>query len=422
MQSKKSFFIHPVCLILASGLAILPSCSGNNKEPNINTTRVSEAALGSFEENLKRLQGKYRIPGMSVAVLHKQKLLVAKGYGFSDLTNQIPASKNTPYNLASCTKPIAAIVLMQLVDRGKLDLDTPMTILLKEYVCPVRYRGRELKGYDTFIQCLKDIIKDKNNPLAEEFRNSYGNYHPEKHIITPRHHLTHTSEGIPGDSYHYNGDLYSFLALVVEAIAGKSFPQVMADQITTPLKMASTLPASQAEARNNILKNRSKYYRTGPDGGYQEVMENRPVKWPDILMKIGLEIEPSFLINAGAGMVSTVEDLARLDIALNQDRLLSTKTREMMFTAYVSNNGKTLPYGLGWFVQKINGKKLVWHFGYGGIHSSLYLKVPEEDKTFILLANSGGASSKFNLGITGDVRNSPFAVAFLTHLTDIKIQ
>lgn len=421
MAKKTSFLFCTVCLTLmvVSVMAGTSACTGNNQRVKKSSAEITEASLQAFEEKLKLLQTKHQIPGMSIAVLHHQKVVLARGFGFSDLKNRVPAGKDTPYNLASCTKPIAAIVLMQMAEEGRLDLDRPMTDILKNNRFPIRYQGREFKGYDRAIAFLKEIIKDKNNPLSADFKNSYNNYHPETRVITVRHHLTHTAEGIPGNAFHYNGDLYSFLALVAEEVSGKTFQDVLAERIITPLQMIHTIPCKDVTAREAILHNRSKYYRAGRDGKYVEVVENRPIKWPDAFEKLGLEVDPTFLVNAGAGVVSTVTDLAKLDVALDQNRLMSPKTRDRMFTAHVADDGTVLPYGLGWFVQTIAGKKVVWHFGFAGIHSSLYLKIPGEEKTFILLANSGGASRRFNLGRTGDVKGSPFAMAFLTHLTHI---
>jgi len=109
-----------------------------------------------------------------------------------------------------------------------------------------------------------------------------------------------------------------------------------------------------------------------------------------------------------------VLDIAKFDSALDRNVLLKRETLERAWTPAVSTRGQTLPYGLGWFVQRQNGIRLVWHYGYWPqSFSSLYLKVPERDLTFVLLANSDALSAPFNgLGL-GDVMTSPFATAFL---------
>ena len=80
-----------------------------------------------------------------------------------------------------------------------------------------------------------------------------------------------------------------------------------------------------------------------------------------------------------------------------------------------------MPYGFGWFVQEYEGVKLIWHYGHAPkAYSSLILKVPAEEVTLILLANSDGASAPFRLG-AGNVLRSPFAVLFLNLFTDLNV-
>jgi hypothetical protein len=119
-------------------------------------------------------------------------------------------------------------------------------------------------------------------------------------------------------------------------------------------------------------------------------------------------------------MISTVLDMAKFDVAMDQNLIVSEETKQAMFTPAISNSGKLLPYGLGWFVQEINGVKLIWHYGHAPkAYSSLILKVPKEEVTLILLANSDGASTPFNLG-AGNVLRSPFAVAFLNLFANLE--
>ena len=116
-------------------------------------------------------------------------------------------------------------------------------------------------------------------------------------------------------------------------------------------------------------------------------------------------------------MVSTVLDLAKFDVALDRNLIVSEKSKRAMFTSTLSNSGQPLPYGMGWFVQEYMGTKLVWHYGEApDAYSSLILKVPERELTLILLANSDGASAPFDLG-SGNVIKSPFAITFINLFT-----
>jgi CubicO group peptidase (beta-lactamase class C family) len=78
----------------------------------------------------------------------------------------------------------------------------------------------------------------------------------------------------------------------------------------------------------------------------------------------------------------------------------------------VSNDGKPLPYGLGWFIQEKEGIKLTWHYGYWVGMSSLIIRVPQKKLSFVLMANSDMLSAPYPLG-NGDIWVSPYAKEFL---------
>lgn len=116
--------------------------------------------------------------------------------------------------------------------------------------------------------------------------------------------------------------------------------------------------------------------------------------------------------SASAGLMSTVLDMAKYDIAIDQNKFLTKETQQLAFTPTRSTKGEELPYGLGWFTQNYKGTRLLWHYGYWTGNSSFILKVPERNLTFIIMANSDNLSRPTALG-SGDALSSPVGVAFL---------
>lgn len=106
------------------------------------------------------------------------------------------------------------------------------------------------------------------------------------------------------------------------------------------------------------------------------------------------------------GVVSTVEDLARYAAALDTNLLLTEASRQRMWTPLKPH----LPYGLGWFVQVINGEKVVWHYGRVAASSSLIVKIPARRLSLVVLANSPALGTAFSLA---NVALSPVGVRFL---------
>ncbi len=324
--------------------------------------------------DLEALCRRHRVPGLSIAVLRDQEVAFARGIGFADLEHCVPITADTPCNLASCTKPFAAVILMQLVEAGLLDLDALVSDVLRDTVFPIRYRTpdgawAQLRGYKAFCQFVQ------SSPLVSDL---WQNYHWDTEPITVRHLLRHTAEGVPGESYHYNGEVYGLLSNIAEQVTGIDFSELLVERIIRPLGMTRTVPSISPQQREWVLGERTQFYRVDEQGAYQRVEVNVPIRWPAEFAEAGVDPRPSMLINAGNGMVSTVLDLAKFDAALDRNRLVSEQTREAMFTAPPSRSGKPLPYGLGWFVQQVKGVRLIWHYGYGDHHSSLLLKVPGE--------------------------------------------
>jgi CubicO group peptidase (beta-lactamase class C family) len=397
MRKQKLVFQLPVwcCrFVWPMMIYLLAACASHS--PTLPAQTESKDHIQTFRQKLERLLEELRIPGLSVAVVQNQHVIFADGMGYADVENRTPATANTPYNIASLTKTFSAAVLMKLVEEDQLELDEEMAEVLKDSDFP--YGRNRVHGYANACEKIKEMSKMKYR-WAPLFRN----YRCDSEKITVRHHLTHTAQGVPGEMYRYNGFLFSFLSLVAEEASGKRFDDLLVENIIRPLEMTRTIPSINDGYRQQVLDARANYYRTGFLGAY--VPSSYPLK-----------------LSSSAGMVSTVLDMAKFDIAMDRNLIVSEASKEAMFTPSISNNGYPLPYGLGWFVQEHKGVQLIWHYGHApGAYSSLILKVPNAEVTLILFANSDAASGPFNLG-AGDVLRSPFAVAFINLFTSLEVK
>jgi CubicO group peptidase (beta-lactamase class C family) len=352
--------------------------------------------IQAFRQEIEGLQKKYNIPGLSVAVLLNQQAILTDGFGYADIENKIPETADTPYNIASLTKTFGAALLMKLVEEGKLNLQDEMAELLKD--TQFQYDKQTIDGYENACKEIRKASRD----TTFEYAFLLENYRCDTRRIEVKHHLTHTAQGVPGDAYRYNGFLFGFLSPVAEAVSGKNFAELLVENIIRSLNMTRTVPSINSRIRQQVLADRAKYYKMGFGGDF--VPSSYKVK-----------------LSSSAGMVSTVVDLATFDVAMDRNLIVSKESKAAMFTPTISISGQPLPYGLGWFVQYHKEVKLVWHYGHAPkAYSSLILKVPEEQLTFILLSNSDGASAPFRLG-AGNVLRSPFAVAFLNRFTDLNV-
>jgi hypothetical protein len=116
-------------------------------------------------------------------------------------------------------------------------------------------------------------------------------------------------------------------------------------------------------------------------------------------------------LSAGTGLIASAEDLALFESALDSGLFASRDTlRELAWRPHRQ------PTGFGWFVQQVNGKRVVWQFGeVRDAYSAMTIKLPDEGLTLVLLANSDGLTALFPLA-AGDITVSPFATIFFSLL------
>lgn len=214
-------------------------------------------------------------------------------------------------------------------------------------------------------------------------------YFPKADIpesVKVKHVLSHTSQGETGKHFFYSFR-YSYLTQVIEQASGRSFSELLQEKIIQPLDMqTAALLASEQQAQGLGDQLAQPYTFQG------ETEAGR--------------FEPGF--SAAAGLMMTARDLLLFDEALDKNQLIRKKSKQKMFSPFYEGS----PYGLGIFTQEFLGKKLVWGYGQYDCYSSLYLKVPEEDLTLVLLANNNLMSDPARL-IYGDVSYSLFALSFL---------
>ncbi len=127
--------------------------------------------------------------------------------------------------------------------------------------------------------------------------------------------------------------------------------------------------------------------------------------------QLNLTAYPSYF-GAAAGLTASALDIASFSMAMDRDALLQPATKALAYTPTVSPTGEVFPYGLGWFSTDYKGVRLIWHYGLWTANSSLIIKVPDRQLTFVVLANSDALSSPYSLG-QGKLETSAWARTFL---------
>lgn len=304
-----------------------------------------------FRAHLERLQADGHIQAISAVIVKDQAIV----WSHSSAGNAFPVSDTTVFHLASLTKPFASTVILQLVDEGKVSLDDPVS--------------------------------------------KYGIVLPSPGTILVRHLMSHTSEGVPGSSFSYNGNRFSLLDSVIVRAAGKPFAAAVQERIIAPLGLKHTAPTPQSAAfaesgldKTTYLSNVAPGYTWNGNGFTPTAYET--------------------LFSSAAGLTASARDYAAFSMAMDRDALISPAARALAWTAVVGPSGQIFPYGLGWFVTDYKGVRVIWHYGYWTASSTLVIKVPSQKLTFVLFANTDGLSAPYQLG-AGKLDTSPWAREFL---------
>ena len=289
------------------------------------------------------------------------------GLGYASIEKKVPVDADTPFRIASVTKPIAATLVLLLRERGVVDLEAPMS------------------SYDEFDEfCL--AAKERGGIFFDDWE-------CDNPRMMLRHVFSMTVNEPLGERFFYNPISYSWASRPIMQVTGKGFSDLVADNIFQPVAMTRSARINRdLPLPPELAENLATPYHIAEDGTLQ--LSDPPGPQGD---------------GAAGGIVSTVRDLAAFDIALDSGKLLEPSVREEMWTA----TGPNIPYGLGWFVKELDGEHVVWHTGlWEGKYSALYLKVPARGYTLIMLANSDGLRWESRLD-EAVVERSPFARAFL---------
>lgn len=292
-----------------------------------------------------------RIPGLSFAVVEDGRVVMARGLGFADVEAKAQATPETVYPIGSITKTFTSTLMLKLAEQGRLDLDAVVATLVDWEVAP---------------------------------------------NILVRHVLSHTSEGAPGSRFVYSSR-FNWLDNVVEAATQDTFRVLLTKQLLEPARLAQTFAGEATDGYAERLPGLAKPYKLGNNG--------EPVR----------SQYPPMALHSSSGLSSTVLDLARYSTALDAGEILSAQARSRAFSPTISTRGDTLPYGLGWYTERIAGQRVVWHPSWWpNAYSGLLVKVPERNVAFVVLANSDALTSPQNG--SSSILLYPAAHAFLRHL------
>lgn len=330
---KKLAQLLTLALLLNTSLFVPSTLAQKAKLAKPRTSVKSAAqyakAIQQFDEFARKQMALDKTVGLTIGFM-KDDFVWVKGYGYADLENKSPARAESAYRLASVSKPMTALAVLQLVDKGKIDLDAEVQTYVpyfpkKQWPVTVRQVLGHIGG-----------ISHYKNPENELHIKTHKN---TREAIAIFESFDLVAE--PGTRYSYSSYGYNLLGAIVEAASGMPFGDYMRQHVWQPLGMNDT----RMDDPLDVIPNRVR--------GYQLV--NGQVKNSEFI-----DISSRF---GGGGTRSTVPDMLKFAKGVMDQKFLKPETWYAMSTSMSTKAGRLTNYGMGWETTPYSGRYMLVHSG-----------------------------------------------------------
>lgn len=336
-------------LLLAVSLLATTGCAS---APHRTVPAAPADRMAELTDRLRTLTG---APGLVVAIADSGGVRVYAS-GVAVVEHGVPVDGGTRFRLASTSKAVTATLLAALWDRGAIDLDRPVGDHLAELPSTLRpVTPRQLAGHLAGIRGYEpgDSVHDVRRFATA--RDALGIFADDP-LRAP-----------PGAAYGYTTFGYTVLEAAMEAAAGAPFEELLRAGVAGPLGLRSLT----VDDPRRVVPGRTGFYERAPDGAVRRAPY----------------VDPGYKV-AGAGLLATGGDLARLGLALLDDRLLSDSARAVLFEPQRTLSGEETGVGLGWRIDTDPlGRAVRHHEGSMAGARSALLVYPDEGVAVALLTN-----------------------------------
>lgn len=355
--------------IFLSIIIVLLSCK--EKETKVNASVDTKQLDTYFSKEMPPNE-----PGGAVLIMKKDSIIFSNGYGISDLELKTKIDANTLFNVGSISKTFVSNAILILQAEGKLSVEDNMTKYFPDFKNKVIAEKVKIKHLMTHTSGLKDNRKTRTESTFYLTAKDAENWYP----TTQAQNLNFES----GTGYEYSNPAYNGLALIIEQVSGMKWQKYVEDKIFKPSGMETSTITDGSHPESGVSH------------GYIHSIDN----W----IERDYGEEPTFAAAGNGGVWSSVNELAKYELALQQHKFFSDATLKESRTIkpWEDWQDATPPLiGWSWFINKTSdGLKTVGHTGSQGGFLSNYVTVPEKDITFIILCNTPRNVTGFTQFIT----------------------
>jgi CubicO group peptidase (beta-lactamase class C family) len=331
-------------------------------------------------DELISLYNKYDQFNGAALVAENGKVIYKKGFGLANMEWNIPNQPDTRFRLGSITKQFTATLILQLVEQGKLKLDARVSDYLEGY--------RKDTGAKITIHHLLTHTSGLPNYTAQPGFSETVSRNPYAVDAFVKKYTSGDLEFEPGAKFNYSNSGYFLLGAIIEKVTGKSYEQALKENIFDPLGMKNT----GYDHYDAIIGKRAAGYVKTPSG-YRHA--------PYLDMTIPY---------AAGSLYSTVEDLFLWDQALNEGKVLSAKSKELMFKPNLED------YGYGFVIKNTSlgpnklAVPIIQHNGGINGFNTIMIRFVRDKRVLVLLNNAqqGRALDRLADGITNILYEQPY--------------
>lgn len=378
-----------------------------NRAPSQISTGAAEPRMGSYDRMMSEFLKTHRVPGAAVAVTDQGRLVYARGFGYADIADREPVEPTSLFRIASLSKPITAVAILQLVEQGKLKLDDAVFDILK-LDNEIKAAGEKFDARQRQIT-IRHLLEhrggwDRDQSFDAMFQSV--RFAEELGVPAPagpheviRAMLRQKLDFDPGHRYAYSNYGYCLLGRVIEKLTEQPYEDYVKQHVLAPLGITSM------RIGRTHLEDRSpgevRYYHPGTS---QSVFQqNLKAEVPSQYGGWYLEA-----MDSHGGWIASAVDLARFASAFDDPDncpILSAESIRTMHTRPAGLAGheedgseKPVYYSLGWSNRVLDGgRRNYWHTG--SLPGTATILIRRHDgRNFVALLNSRVSPTASHLG------------------------
>lgn len=323
--------------------------------------------FGSFQEKIDKYflqQISANEPGGAVLIMKDSTIIFSKAYGLADLKTSEPMGTTTLLNVGSISKTFVANGILILQEQGRLSVEDSLIKYFPGFKNKAIAQKVKIKHLLTHTSGLPDNRNVSGDSVFYLTANDAENWYP----VTQADALKFE----PGSMYEYSNPSFNALALIIEQVSGTKWQDFISKNIFLPAGMKTSTITDGAHPKSGVAHAYTRIQQQWREDDYGE--------------------EPTFCAAGNGGVWSSVEELAKYEMALRKSTFLSKKSIDESTTIKEFKNWSADTHafiGWSWFVSTTpEGLKVISHTGHQGGFAAYYISIPEKKVFLVVLYNA----------------------------------